>query len=461
MISHIFRKYDIRGDSVNEITEEIAYKIGFYFAKLYLSKKSEIKKICVIGRDARLSSPKLCNAFIKGLKEAERIYVISIGVCSTPMLYFADKKFKPMASIMVTASHNPKNDNGFKIILEGKSFFAAHIKKLGKEVIKSRNKIPYSDKNIILDKEINIKEQYIDIIIKNQYIDHNLKIAWDFSNGSAGYLVQYLKQLPNKNFFINTEVDGNFPGHSPDPSNPENLKELTNIVKKEKCHFGFIFDGDADRVCVINSQGELISADKLICLFAQDILKNNPKAKIIADIKTSEIVFNEVKKYGGNAIIWKTGHCFIKEKMRSSKALLAGEMSGHFFFADRYYGYDDGLYAALRLIDLISKAGQEIEKLISCLPVSYNTREIKIFIGEKEKISIIKEIKKQLQQAGKNFVAIDGIKLYNENGWWLIRSSNTEAAIVIRCESFSQNGLIELKKEINNILEKFALKIEL
>jgi phosphomannomutase len=450
----IFRKYDIRGSSLEDITPENSYKLGFCFSKICITKQNNL--ICV-GMDGRLSSSQILKALVDGLIDGGG-RVISLGMVPTPMLYFADKQFKPAASIMVTGSHNPKNDNGFKMVLSGRPFFGTQIEGLALAINETNwDNVHFKGGGA---EEVDLNNKYLDEILKGQFINSNLKIAWDPGNGAAGKLVEALKtRLTNSNFLINTDVDGNFPNHHPDPTVLENLKQLMEVVKRQNCDFGIAFDGDADRIGVINSDGQIIFGDQLLCIFAKDILAHNPKATIIADVKTSQVVFEQIEAAGGKAIIWKTGHSFIKNKILETGSLLAGEMSGHIFFADRYYGYDDAIYAAIRLIDLVSRTGDSLEKMTNLIPKTYNTPEIRIHVEEKKKFSIIDGVKKSLSAKGLSFNDIDGIRLNNEHGWWLIRASNTEAALILRFESKSEFGLLELKQNVNNILNDYHLKL--
>ena len=336
----IFRAYDIRGNSNNYLSPEIAYKIGFCFARIILSSQKEAGSnfICV-GRDGRLSSEELCNALLQGIR-ATGANVKYIGLVATPTLYFADKNFSAPGSIMVTGSHNPKEDNGFKMVKSNAPFFGLMIQGLRKQIEEFNWPVLEIKDNYVQDC-IDLKEQYIDRILLNRKISKNLKIAFDPANGAAGVLVSILcRKLPCQTFTINEKIDGNFPAHDPDPTIPENLSQLKNYVLENNCDVGIGFDGDADRIGIITKKGVFVPGDQLLCLYAKDVISKSPGAKIIADIKASGVLFDYVKEIGGVPIMWKTGHSFIKAKIKESGAKLAGEMSGHIFFADEYYGYD-------------------------------------------------------------------------------------------------------------------------
>jgi len=443
----IFRAYDIRGHATKDLSPEIAYKIGCAFAEMVTTKDNN--KI-VVGRDGRISSPSLCDALIRGLKQAGA-EVVFIGIVPSPALYFADKKLGGAGGIMVTASHNPKEDNGFKMIKAGESFFGDMIQDLKKRVLNpglAKDMKSFQESSIT-----SFTEEYIDRIFQNISVNPKLRIAFDPANGSAGQMVKMIcKRLPCHTFLINDEIDGNFPAHKPDPTIAENMVQLRGLVLDNFCDIGIGFDGDGDRIGVVTKQGDMLYGDQLLCIYASSLLKKNPGCSIIADVKASKVLFDHVKALGGNPIMWRTGHSFIKAKIKESGALLAGEMSGHMFFADDYYGYDDALYASLRLIDILSSSDESLDEMIAHFPKVYNTPEIKIAVADSEKFEIIKRIKQQAKEEDLDFADIDGLRVTNEHGWWLLRASNTQAAIIARCESTSKEGLERLKEEIDRML---------
>lgn len=452
----IFRAYDIRGNSLKDLTVEVAYKVGFCFAKMTI--KDGNNKICV-GMDGRLSSPALYKLLEIGLVNGGA-EVINIGVVPSPVLYFADKKFTPAGSIMVTGSHNPRDDNGFKIIQHGKSFFGSQIQDLLTEILNTDWSNNPPEINIVNKNKINISDRYIKNILEAVNINLNLKVAWDPGNGATGNIVEELKNhLNNENIIINSKIDGNFPSHHPDPTKADNLQELIKLVKEQNCDLGIAFDGDGDRIGIVSSSGKMLFGDQILCIFAEDILKENPNATIILDVKASQLIADRIKSYDGQPIIWRTGHPFIKSKMAESKALLAGEMSGHIFFADKYFGFDDAIYAALRFLDLLTRSNKTLDEIIYELPKSYSTPEIKIFVPSELKLQIIEEIKEKLLKNKIEFNDIDGVRVNTEDGWWLLRSSNTESAIIARAESSNAKKLEELKTMINQLLSKYGLNI--
>jgi phosphomannomutase len=452
----IFRAYDIRGNSLTDLTVEVAYKVGFCFAKMTI--KDGNNKICV-GMDGRLSSPALYKLLEIGLVNGGA-EVINIGVVPSPVLYFADKKFTPAGSIMVTGSHNPRDDNGFKIIQHGKSFFGSQIQDLLTEILNTDWSNNPPEINIVNKNKINISDRYIKNILEAVNINLNLKVAWDPGNGATGNIVEELKNhLNNENIIINSKIDGNFPSHHPDPTKADNLQELIKLVKEQNCDLGIAFDGDGDRIGIVSSSGKMLFGDQILCIFAEDILKENPNATIILDVKASQLIADRIKSYDGQPIIWRTGHPFIKSKMAESKALLAGEMSGHIFFADKYFGFDDAIYAALRFLDLLTRSNKTLDEIIYELPKSYSTPEIKIFVPSELKLQIIEEIKEKLLKNKIEFNDIDGVRVHTEDGWWLLRSSNTASAIIARAESSNAKKLEELKTMINQLLSKYGLNI--
>ncbi len=470
----IFRSYDIRGSSLLDITPTIAYKIGFCFTKMNISKHwiskcrqynkinfIEKQKSIIIGRDGRLSSPHLYNALVNGIITAGG-QVVSVGIVPSPALYFADKVFKPQASIMITGSHNHKDDNGFKMLSQGKSFFNQQIQLLLNNILNTDwSNIPNQCIALTNVRKLDITNKYINRILQEITIDPKIKVAWDPANGVAGNITKLLTlRLPNKNIVINSKIDGNFPNHHPDPTIPKNLEQLIKVVERQDCDIGIAFDGDADRIGIISKKGRIILGDQILCILAKDIISQNPNATIIMDSKSSNAIFDQIKSYGGRPIMWKTGHSFIKDKMQTTKALLGGETSGHIFFADKYYGYDDAIYAALRLLHLLSRSSKNLDDMIDELPKCRSSVEIKISVADDLKFTIIQKIKEELVTRGITFNGIDGIRINSCNAWWLLRASNTEAKIIAKCESDNLQELNNIKLDVLSLLAKYGLKLE-
>jgi len=445
----ILRAYDIRGVIGETLNSEDAYFLGLKFSS-YVRKKIKTSRV-VVGYDGRLSSKLLNTQLIRGLVDAGS-YVTSVGVCPSPMLYYADKILRADGSIMITGSHNPSNYNGFKMIVGGKSIYGDEIQKLA-----NYNETQISQKGI--SKSFKIDDSYILEITKDiNNINQDLKVVWDTGNGAAGNILKkILKLLPGKHHLLNSEIDGTFPSHHPDPTEEKNLKQLKKKVLMSNADIGIAFDGDGDRIGIVDNKSNFISGDKLLYMFATEVVKDNPGAIIISDVKASNMIFEQIKKIGGTPLMWKTGHSFIKEKMRKTKALLAGEMSGHIFFADKYYGYDDALYASIRILKILSKKNI-INNLLKPFSKLISTPEIKIFCDDSIKFDIVKRCKSDILKKFSDVTTIDGIRVNTKKGWWLIRASNTQPAIIVRCEAESEANLNDLILEVKSFLDKYGIK---
>ena len=448
----ILREYDIRGI----VGKDLKVKDSLYLGKSFATflKKLKLNNI-VVGYDGRNTSVKLEKFLINGLI-SKGIKIYRIGLVPTPLLYYSMYKLKLDSGIMVTGSHNPSNYNGFKILLKNKSIVGKDIQKIAN--ISSKGQFSIDTKGIATKKLMS--QNYLNFLLKLAKIRRDIKVAWDPGNGSAGKIIHDLtKKINGKHFLINEKIDGNFPSHHPDPTIPKNLKQLIKLVKKKKCDVGFAFDGDGDRLGVVDDKGNIIWADKVVAFLARDVLKKKPKAKIILDIKTSQAVIDEIKKLNGIPILWKTGHSLIKKKMKEIKSIFAGEMSGHIFFGDSYYGFDDAIYAAIRFLNLYSDLAEPLSEIFAKMPESYATPELRFPTSETEKFEIIKKIKNKLKKEKKKFIGIDGVRYVTKDGWWLARASNTENIIVARCESFSQNKLSKIKKSLRENLQKCNFKV--
>lgn len=449
----IFGIYDIIGNSKTNLTDSLAFNIGYYFAKNNISKNN---KRFVVGFDGRLSSPNLFKALTSGIDMAGG-EVCSIGLVPTPMLYFADKKFSPAGSVMVTGSHHQKDENGLKLVVNGISLQGREIENIH-DAIKAKT-LEYDFNHFSKIYKVNIRSFYITRVLKEIEINKKLKIIWDTNNGSAGDIMQDLiSKMPNENSIINSEVNGNFPNGAPNPGISKNLNHLIEEVKKTSSDFGIAFDGDADRIAVITSSGDIIYTDHLLCIFSKEILSRKPGSIFVADIESTKSLFDYIKSYGGN-IIWKSGLSNIKAKMLDSKAELAGDISGHIFFRDNYFGYDDGIYAALRLIDVISRKQLSLEDLLSDIPKTFITPQIRIKVAENKKLEIINSIKEDMNKTNISYNFYDGIKRNFSSGWWFLRASNILSEIVIRCESESEEGLLQVQNDLNTLLEKYEIKV--
>ena len=446
---NIFREYDIRGIIGKSLSNHIAYLIGKGFSTLV--KKNNGSKIAV-GRDGRLSSPSLSENLILGMIDSG-IDVIDIGCVPTPMLYFTRPLLKIDAAMMVTGSHNPPHHNGFKMMVGDNSLYGDGIKSLY-EIINTKDFIKASGSR----KVINILRKYKNKLLEKSGPFRPVNIVWDCGNGSSGELINELvKNIPGKHHVMFSEIDGNFPNHHPDPVVKKNLNDLIFHVKKHNADFGIAFDGDGDRIGVVDKFGGIVAGDLLTSFLAQSIICKTPSSKIIFDVKSSQTAIDYVRFIGGDPIVWKTGHSLIKTKMKELKAPLAGEMSGHIFFSDDWYGFDDAPYAALRIIQQHCSNNGDLNQFIKNFPKSFVSPEIRIECEEGQNFKIIEKIKKQIfsQYPKEKVLNIDGVRVSNKNGWWLVRASNTEEAIIARAESDSKKTLELLIEEISQNL-KFA-----
>jgi phosphomannomutase len=436
----ILREYDIRGLTGKTLTVEDAHAVGRAFGTVVARKGG---KRVHVGRDGRVTSPELEYAVVEGLM-ACGLEAVRIGLGATPMLYYATFTRDSDAGVMITGSHNPSEYNGFKMVLAKKAFFGEDIQKLGQIAAKA----DYASGKGRESKE-DVFEDYIKRLAADFEGGKPLTVGWDAGNGSAGpAMAALVKHLPGKHILIHETVDGTFPNHHPDPTVPENLEQLQALVKREKCDLGIAFDGDGDRIGVVDGKGRILWGDQLMTVWARGVIDRKPGATIIADVKASQVLFDEIKRMGGTPLMWKTGHSLIKSKMAEVGAPLAGEMSGHIFFADRYYGYDDALYAAVRLLSVVSKSNDSLADIRDRLPQVINTPEIRFPCSDERKFAVVDEVKSRLQSAKANVNDVDGVRVLTKDGWWLLRASNTQDVLVARCESTSEDGLKRLKSDL-------------
>ena len=448
----ILRAYDIRGIVGESLHAEDAYAIGRALATYIIREgEAEAPKIGV-AYDGRLSSPELEEALVAGIAGTGAI-AVRVGLGPTPMLYFAVNHLDLDGGVMITGSHNPPTHNGFKMMQGKRALFGEDIQELG--VISNAGEFPQGEGKVVTEK---IADDYLKALregFEDGKAKQELRVVWDAGNGAAGDMMARLtKELPGEHILLNEEIDGTFPAHHPDPSDARNLEQLIDVVKQDNCDLGVAFDGDGDRVGVVDSQGRILWGDQMMILYARDVLADHPGATVIADVKASQTLFDAVKEMGGEPVIWKTGHSFIKAKMVETKAALAGEMSGHIFFADKYYGYDDGIYGAVRLINLVAKSDQSLDEMVDVLPHTYNTPEMRIDCPEERKFAIIEEVAARLQAQGQAYSDIDGVRVMMEQGWWLLRASNTQAALVARCEATDEVALAKIKASLTEQLEQ-------
>jgi phosphomannomutase len=460
--SQVLRAYDIRGAVGETLFPEDAFYIGKAFATKIINKTGKKNPVIALARDGRISSPELEANALKGLLAAGAI-VKRIGIGPSPMLYFTVRSENLDGGMMVTGSHNPGHHNGFKMMYNKAPLFDTEIKEIG-EIAANGN---FAEGQGELREE-NVYDAYIKNLLTalEGTSKKELKVAWDAGNGATGDMLQRLvKELPGTHILLNEKIDGNFPAHHPDPTVAENLQQLIDTVLKEKCDFGIAFDGDGDRIGAVDGKGRIIWGDQLLTIFAEDVLAAKPNSKIIADVKASIAFYETVTKLGGEPVIWKTGHSYIKNKLSETGAPLAGEISGHIFFADRYWGFDDALYAGVRLLNFVQKTGRSVNEIVDSFPVAYNTPEIRLYVNEEDKFRIVDEVKEKARKeaylTNAKLSEIDGIRVDMAEGWWLLRASNTQSAVTARVEANSEENLQKLIQVLNRNIAEYGLEVKI
>jgi phosphomannomutase len=441
----ILREYDIRGIVGTTLFAADAYALGRVFAQILAEAGG---RRAAVGYDGRLTSPELEAALVSGLAEGGAD-VVRIGRGPTPMLYYAAAT--PGAyggvdgGIMVTGSHNPPDHNGFKIVLGGKPFFGEAIQVLGQKALALGT--PAGARGRV--SEHSVFDEYVERLARDYDGTRGLSVAWDCGNGATGeVVVSVVRKLPGRHILLNETIDGTFPAHHPDPTVPENLVQLQAAVKAEGCDLGIAFDGDGDRIGVIDARGRILWGDQILIVLARDVLSRNPGAPILADVKASQVLFDEIARAGGTPVMTATGHSKIKARLAETGAPLAGEMSGHVFFAERYYGFDDAVYVAVRLLGVLARAKQSLAEMLDELPAVFNTPELRLPCDDAGKFAIVEELRDRLRRRGAEINDTDGVRVRTPDGWWLLRASNTQAVIVARAESTSEAGLERLKQQL-------------
>ena len=446
----ILRAYDIRGIYGETLFSADARYIGKTFASSVIRATGKASPTIAMVFDGRLSTPELAGELIEGMKSTGAT-VWNFGLGPTPMMYFSVHHSGADAGIMVTGSHNPKNHNGFKMMLGKASFFAENITRMGE--MAAIGSYETGEGNVV---EKDCSDAYLEVLAAGYEAQgaKPLRAVIDPGNGAAGAISERLaKLLPGDHMVINAEVDGNFPNHHPDPTVPANMEQLIAAMQEHDCDLGIAFDGDGDRIGAVDKQGRILYGDQLMVLFSRDVLKSHPQATIIADVKASQTLFDDIAANNGQPLMWKTGHSLVKSKMKETGAKLAGEMSGHIFFADKYFGYDDGIYSAVRLINLLAHSDKTLETLMDEMPVVYNTPEIRIDVPEEDKFAIVDAFKERLANSPDNVIDVDGVRVVSADGWWLARASNTQAAIIVRAEGRDEAALEKLKDAIKENLK--------
>jgi len=441
------REYDIRGIVGETLGPDDARAIGRGFATLL--RRAGGTRVAV-GRDGRLSSPALEAALIEGLT-ASGCSVVRTGMGPTPMLYYAEATLEVDGGIQITGSHNPGHYNGFKMVFQHASFFGEKIQLLGKMAAEGDWDEGDGTETVT---EAYVEDLYVSRLFAG-FAGGAYRVGWDTGNGAAGPVIEKLvKLLPGEHHTLFTDVDGNFPNHHPDPTEEKNLADLKKLVAEKQLDFGLAFDGDGDRLGAIDGQGRVIWGDQLLSILAEPVLRVEPGATIIADVKASQMLFDRVAELGGKPLMWKTGHSLVKTKMKETHAPLAGEMSGHIFFAQDYYGFDDAQYAAIRLIQAVHVIGKSLTELKDAMPKLVNTPEMRFQVDESRKFAVVDEVLDRLEAEGADVNRTDGARVNTADGWWLLRASNTQDVLVARAEAKDQAGLDRLLAQIDDQLAR-------
>jgi phosphomannomutase len=437
------REYDIRGIVGETLGEDDAEAVGRSFGTL-VRRAGGVR--VAVGRDGRESSPALERRLVEGLTKAG-IDVVRIGIGPTPMLYFAEAELEVDGGIQITGSHNPGNYNGFKMVLRHSAFFGADIQGLGRMAAEAdweEGSGSVSDADVM--------DMYVDRLVED-FDGGAFRVGWDAGNGSGGPVVERLvKKLPGEHHLLYTDVDGRFPNHHPDPTVEANLEDLKRLVAEKGLDFGVALDGDADRIGAVDGTGRVIWGDQLLSILAEPVLEALPGSTIIGDVKASQALYDRIEELGGVPLMWKTGHSLIKSKMKETGAPLAGEMSGHIFFAHQYYGFDDGIYSAVRLIRAVTRLGGSLTALRSAMPAVINTPELRFQVDESRKFAVVEEVLERLRSAGADVNDTDGARVNTPEGWWLLRASNTQDVLVARAEAKTEAGLERLVAQIDEQL---------
>jgi phosphomannomutase len=448
----ILREYDIRGIVGKTLFAADAHALGRTFAAMLTEGGG---KRVAVGYDGRLTSPELEAALVDGLAEGGAD-VVRTGRGPTPMLYFAAATLKVDGGIMVTGSHNPPDHNGFKLVLGGKAFFGEAIQQLGQRALGLGP--PAATRGHVT--EHRVFDDYVARLARDYDGTRPLNVAWDCGNGATGEIVVELtKILPGHHVLLNETIDGTFPAHHPDPTVAENLVQLQQAVAAGGCDLGIGFDGDGDRIGVVDARGRILWGDQLMIVLARDVLKHYPDAPVLADVKASQVLFDAIAAAGGRPVMMETGHSLIKARLAETGAPLAGEMSGHIFFADHYYGFDDAVYVAVRLLGILGRTPETLADMLDGLPAVFNTPELRVPCEEERKFAIVEEVRERLRRRGAEMVEIDGVRVRTPDGWWLLRASNTQAIVVVRAEASTEDGLIRLKQELATELAPSGLSL--
>lgn len=436
----ILREYDIRGIVGKTLNPSDAKAVGQAYGTMIVRRGGTS---VAVGYDGRHSSPTMEAAMVEGLASTG-LKVHRIGLGPTPMLYYAIVHLETAAGVMITGSHNPPDYNGIKMAWSDGPVYGDAIQEIGR--IAAADDFATGEGS---DETVDITEAYVDRLLEDYQGPTDLTVVWDAGNGATGDMLQRLvAKLPGTHHLLFEDIDGDFPNHHPDPTIAANLVDLQAKVAETGADMGIGFDGDGDRIGAIDEQGRIIWGDQLIAIYASEVLAEHPGGTIIADVKASQVLYDRISALGGTPLMWKTGHSLLKAKMKETGSPLAGEMSGHIFFNDKFYGYDDALYCGVRLLSLVSKAGVKLSSLKDQLPDMLNTPEVRFTVDEPRKFAIVEEVKERLAAAGADVNGIDGVRVNTADGWWLCRASNTQDVLVVRAESETEEGLERLKDQI-------------
>jgi len=443
MNPNIFREYDIRGIVDEDLHDNDVVRVGKGVGT-YLRKENYSR--IVVGRDCRLSSGRYRDLLIEGLVSTG-CQVVDIGVCPTPVFYFAIREEKMEGGVMITASHNPPEYNGFKLCSGYDTLFGEQIRQL-RRIIADGDFAEGSGDVAVVD-PIPAYRRFVE---KNIRISNPLRVGVDAGNGTAGVVaVPILKALGCEVHDIYCEMDGRFPHHEADPTVTENMQDLIALVRANDLLVGIGYDGDGDRIGVVDETGTIVWGDQLMIIYAREILSRKPGSTIISEVKSSQTLYDDIEKHGGRPLMWKTGHSLIKQKMKEVDAALAGEMSGHMFFADRYFGYDDAVYASCRLLEILATTGKTLSELLADVPPVYNTPEIRVPCPDERKFQVVEDVRDYFRQR-RPIIDVDGVRVLFDEGWGLVRASNTQPVLVLRFEAYSERALEQIRAEVETVL---------
>ncbi len=450
MTAHIYREYDIRGVADRDLTDPVVESIGRGLANMIPGKDGQPPTI-VVSKDCRSSGPRIFDALTSGLRRGGA-NVVDIGVGPTPQMYFGVHHLDADGGVMITGSHNPKDENGLKINIGKASFFGDQIQELARRI--ESGELQDAPATGVLSAR-DVSSDYLAALTSGIDItDESLSVVIDGGNGSAGPLGQAaLRRVGLSPVPLFCDMDGEFPNHHPDPSDEESLDALKEAIKTHGARVGLAWDGDGDRLGVVDATGVVVWGDRLLALFARNALPSNPKGKVIGDVKCSQGLFEDIEKHGGIAIMGRTGHSLVKSLMKKEKAILAGEMSGHFFFADRYFGFDDGIYAALRIVEIVANTGKTVVELLADMPEPFSTPELRVDCADDVKFDVVKRVREHYERANATVIDIDGVRVtYADGSWGLVRASNTSPKLVLRFEAPTPERMKELRAEMEAVI---------